>query len=240
MELDKDQAAILESVVKDVNKKQEISIGGYAGTGKTFLVRAIQQRLPHFAVCAFTGKAASVLRKKGLQEAQTIHSLIYTPIPLEKNQVIFERKSSVDCAGFIVDEASMVSSDVYSDLKFFGKPIIFVGDHGQLEPIGNNPNLMKNPDYKLEKVHRNAGEIAHFAEWIRLNKLPEEFPIENKVEFVPTYHKKDILSSKQTLCNIDQVICAYNATRVEVNSKVRGFLGYQKKVELGEKVICLR
>jgi exodeoxyribonuclease-5 len=51
---------------------------GYAGTGKTTLAKELASgaRNPLFA--AFTGKAASVLKRKGCP-ASTIHSLIYRP-----------------------------------------------------------------------------------------------------------------------------------------------------------------
>jgi len=240
MELDQEQKQIMDALVKGVKKHHEQTLGGYAGTGKTTLVRSLKDRLPGFAVCAFTGKAANVLRKKGLSDASTIHSLIYIPVPEEKGQVHFELRENVEWSGFIVDEASMVNVELYQDLKSFGRPMIFVGDHGQLEPVGNNPNLMKNPDYRLEKVHRNAGEIAHFAEWIRLGKNPEEFPTAGKVEFVPAYHKAALLGSRKIMESVDQIICAYNATRLDMNLKMREFLGYKKKVEVGERVMCLR
>jgi len=239
-ELTDEQQEVAECVIKDIKHKQEVTLSGYAGTGKTTLIRHLKDCLPGFAVCAFTGKAANVLRKKGLGEAATVHSLIYIPVPEEKNQVHFELREHVEYNGFLVDESSMLNAELYEDLRSFGKPMIFVGDHGQLEPVGNNPNLMKDPDYKLEKVHRNAGEIAHFAEWIRMGKNPEEFPTEGKVQFVPAYHKKAVLGSKKVMEAADQIICAYNKTRVDINVKVRSFLGYEKKVQVGERVMCLR
>src|SRR5262249_26544126 len=55
------------------------TLGGYAGAGKTTVVKHLKEELPGFAVCASTGKAAHVLRKKGVP-ASTIHSLIYKPV----------------------------------------------------------------------------------------------------------------------------------------------------------------
>jgi exodeoxyribonuclease-5 len=239
VELSKEQSDIVDALVKGIKKKNQQTLGGYAGTGKTTLVRELHGQLPNFAVCAFTGKAANVLRKKGLLEAATIHSLIYTPIPLEKGGVQFDLRPHVDWNGFIVDEASMVNSELYDHLKSFGLPMIFVGDHGQLEPVGNNPNLMANPEYRLEEVHRNAGEIAHFAEWIRLGKKPDEFPTEGKVVFVPAYDKKKMFANVKVMTGVDQIICAFNATRQEINLKVRGYHKYEGKVAVGERVMCL-
>lgn len=53
--------------------------GGYAGTGKTRSAAEFVRRLGLDGVlyCAFTGKAALVLRQKGCEDACTIHSLLY-------------------------------------------------------------------------------------------------------------------------------------------------------------------
>jgi exodeoxyribonuclease-5 len=57
--------------------KRPFYITGYAGTGKTSLAKHFAQGISDVAFGAFTGKAASVLRKKGCPGATTIHSLIY-------------------------------------------------------------------------------------------------------------------------------------------------------------------
>ena len=56
-------------------------LAGYAGAGKTSLAQEIVRRLGVSSTfLAFTGKAASVLEKKGCYGARTIHSAIYIPI----------------------------------------------------------------------------------------------------------------------------------------------------------------
>lgn len=56
-------------------------LAGYAGTGKTTLARHFAENVSGVTkFAAFTGKAASVLRKRGCYGATTIHSLIYRPI----------------------------------------------------------------------------------------------------------------------------------------------------------------
>jgi exodeoxyribonuclease V len=52
---------------------------GYAGTGKTTLLKELAERFDA-RVAAYTGKAAQVLRNKGVAGASTIHSLIYRPV----------------------------------------------------------------------------------------------------------------------------------------------------------------
>jgi exodeoxyribonuclease-5 len=166
-----EQQAVYEAAVKLPRRQQ--TIGGYAGTGKTVLVPKFVQAFPSFKVCAFTGKAAHVLKDRGV-EATTIHSRIYNLLKDKDNKPLlkdgkpqFVRKSHLDCGGFIIDEASMIDAQLYRDLTSFGLPIIFLGDHGQLEPVGEDIYLMKNPDYRLEKVHRNAGEIQRFSVHVR-------------------------------------------------------------------------
>jgi exodeoxyribonuclease-5 len=54
---------------------------GPAGTGKTTLARSVPAALglTNTFYAAYTGKAASVLRKKGCEPAGTLHSLVYKP-----------------------------------------------------------------------------------------------------------------------------------------------------------------
>lgn len=234
MELTNQQKRILYEVVKNIRSgASETSLGGYAGTGKTVLVSYIRKFFPDFGVCAYTGKAANVLRKKGISDATTIHSRIYKPY-VENGVVYFELTPDPACEGFLVDEASMVSEEIYLDLKSFNLPMIFVGDHGQLEPIGSNFNLMRRPDYKLEEIHRNAGDIARFADHLRKGFAARGFrPEDGSTEFLGKATLDDYLS-------VDQVICAYNITRVEINKEVRQALGYEGILNVGERVMCLR
>jgi exodeoxyribonuclease-5 len=224
----------LYQLVKGLREKDlaKQTLGGYAGTGKTTLIRYLTKFFPSFAVAAYTGKAANVLRKKGIH-ASTIHSRIYKPF-FDNGMVYFDLTPDPGCDGFIIDEASMVSRDIYDDLCTFGLPLIFVGDHGQLEPVDSNFNLMEKPDYTLEEIHRNAGDIAKFAEHLRNGYSPRGFKCsDGGVEFVPS-------TSIDVLTSVDQVICAFNKTRVDINTMIRDHKGYKDLVNIGEKVMCLR
>lgn len=71
---------------------------GYAGTGKTTIVRHIISRLgldsseSLVLYGAYTGKAAYVLRRKGIPDAGTIHSMIYTPVERSREHLIELRR----------------------------------------------------------------------------------------------------------------------------------------------------
>ena len=234
MELTEQQKNALYQLVRGVREedKQQQSLGGFAGTGKTTLIKYLTNFFPDFGVCAYTGKAANVLRTKNI-EASTIHSRIYKPV-FDNGAVYFDLTPDPNCTGFIVDEASMVSEEIYSDLCTFDMPMIFVGDHGQLEPIGDGFNLMLEPDYKLEQIHRNAGDIARFAQHMRQGFAARGFkPQDGSVVFTNKATVNDYLE-------VDQVICAYNKTRVSVNTQVRKALGHKGVLNVGERVMCLK
>lgn len=246
MQWTNEQKHAMLSLVKGVKSGEQVqTLGGYAGTGKTTTIRevksALRRRDMRFAVAAYTGKAANVLRGKGI-DACTIHKLIYAPMTDEDGDTVWYLKDKyhddlAGISGFIIDEASMVSKEIYNDLISYQKPIIFVGDHGQLEPIGgSNFNLMAEPMYRLEEVHRNAGEIALFAEHLRKNQPAHTFKAEKQVQLV-----RPTSIYNEHLAGVDQVIVAFNRDRVSINQRVREYkrLDYVTLAE-GEKVICLR
>lgn len=246
MKLTEKQKDIIRKIIGDLEEKNFVTLGGYAGTGKTTCIKTINDALTRkklkFHPCAFTGKASSVMRNKGIKEATTIHSAIYMPYTYEEDGVmhtewILKNESELgQIDGFIVDEASMVSKEIHEDLISYGMPVIYVGDHGQLEPVGSKFNLMSDPMYKLEDVHRNAGEIAHFAEHLRHGKPSTTFECGSKVQVVKSSAVED-----RHLGMVDQIIVAFNRSRVSINEQVRKHLNIEyTNIALGEKIICLR
>ena len=143
---------------------------GYAGTGKTTLIRCITDYLStqslQAQLMAPTGRAAKILRTK-LQDnnASTIHKGIYkfSHLIIEESEgilkYVFPLKESKGRGIYIIDEASMISSRksnselfqfgsgilIYDLLSYarvnFGGKIIFVGDPMQLPPVGDNCSM---------------------------------------------------------------------------------------------------
>lgn len=67
--------------------EEHLTLGGYAGTGKTFLANEITGEIDGNVMhCAYTGKAALALRDRGVAGATTIHRLIYKFYTLEEAQ----------------------------------------------------------------------------------------------------------------------------------------------------------
>lgn len=256
--LSEDQEAAIEAVLAWYRSGATpyMTLGGLAGTGKTTIIKKIVELLVDVSVCAFTGKAAYVLRTKGVP-ATTIHKLIYLPYEiclrsgldvLDCKMCLVDGKSrckdvetefrlapELATPLIIVDEASMVSTPLFVDLCSFGIPILFVGDHGQLEPVGDNPQLMRAPNIRLEKIHRQAesSPILRFAHAVRLGAPPVTMGPEARVIYTPT--------APRDLERFDMVLAGKNDTRVALNKRLRRGLGFEDpRPQVSERVICLR
>lgn len=233
-------------------QKQVLTLGGYAGAGKSYLASVVTATLRRkkpslkFAFIAYTGKAASVLKKK-LQAAQalrgdhvgTIHSLIYKPQTDINGRIIgWTRAPSIEADVLLLDEASMAGEDIFNDLKSYGKPILAIGDHGQLPPIQGTFNLMAAPELRLEHIHRQAldNPIIKAAMMAR-EGLP--IPACDWGAVVKTADSAII----NTLGDLSDVLflCSTNRMRVALNARIREKLGRPGKEPVpGDKIICLK
>lgn len=246
-----------------------MTVGGYAGTGKTTVLAKmrndIRKVFPNLSVAfvTYTGKASSVLRSK--LEANnvltdtdfigTIHGLIYEPKTVWDKKlkcyviVDWKLKKAEEMYHdiIIIDEGSMVSRKIWDDLLRFDKPIIVMGDHGQLPPVGDSFNLMENPHFKLTTIHRQAlnSPIISLSQFVRKNGyIPFNRVFSNQVFKLSWNHKKcqHIWNNKVVFDNDLIVLCAFNSTRVELNDRIRKKLEYNnKKIPYpNERVVCLK
>jgi len=237
-----------------------LTLGGYAGTGKTTLLAYLRKALNSHddelkvAFCAYTGKAARVLADtlrshhvaRRRDTVSTIHSLIYTAVEVPGGGIAWERKDSLDCGLIIVDEASMVDEPIWRDLLSFGVPILAVGDHGQLPPIGSSFNLMANPNLRLERVFRQV-EASPIIEVATLARTSGIIPVR---DYGGGVRKLD-RSESETGQLVDElleswkpellVLCGYNRTRVNLNQAIRAAQGFEfPPPSGGDRVVCLR
>lgn len=263
MNLSPDQINAIDAVLNWYNSstvsKPYITLGGYAGTGKTTVVGEIRNKLPitvRIAYCAYTGKATSVLRNKLLSKKciystdsiSTIHSLIYKP-KIEDGEIVgWIKENSIDYDLIIVDECSMVSSEVFRDLLSYGIPILCIGDHGQLPPISNDDfNLMSNPEIKLENIHRyDSSEDSPLLKVSMLARMEGKIPFETFGDSVLKVSVKDTTKINKFINSMGDfssamVICGFNSTRITWNNKIRKKLGrFDDNPVAGDRIICLK
>ncbi len=221
-------------------------IAGYAGTGKTTVVRHVIDELgvPEHKVAflSFTGKAALVMRRKGLQ-AQTIHSLIYAPVSGEDEKVEFGLREllEVDYRLFVVDEVSMVSEVLLRDLMTFEVPILALGDPAQLPPVeGGSCRVLDRPDAFLRQIHRQAaGNPILWAS--RLARDGEPIPLGDHGEALQVIRPRDVYASAVDLAAFDQVIVCTNKTRKWFNETFRRRRDFEGALPVaGDRLISLR
>ena len=254
-----------EVKINEIKNDYYVTVGGYAGTGKTYMISVFRKILTevygwnyNVAFCTLTGKASSVLQNK-LRDSKievlndyvgTIHGLMYRPV-YEKNSkgekvlIGFEKYDQIeDFDLIIIDEASMVNKNIWEDIIQYKIPIIAIGDHGQLPPVGDSYNLMTNPNFTLTEIHRQALEspIIRLSIEIRNGKyIPLGF-----------FGSSDVfkLDWKDPRCqrvfsNIEwnnkvTAICSTNETRCRINQHVRDLNEFKLPEPYpGERLVCL-
>lgn len=245
----KQEAAIKKAVYWFKNEsetKQFFTISGYAGTGKTTIVKKMIERIDideeKITYVALTGKAALQLNMNG-NKAITIHRLIYHVEEDENGQAKYVLRKKDDLSYLsliIVDEVGMADKKLMDDLKTFGIPIIALGDHGQLGPIGEDNGLLRKPDVLLTEIHRQAQEnpIIYLSMLAREGKPIPYGKYGSEVIVLPKKHK---LLNLDLLLRANQVLCSYNKTRRMLNERMRGAKGFTNPLPvIGDKVICTK
>ena len=221
-------------------------ISGYAGTGKSTLVKFIIEALssrgidPDKDVCyaTYTGKAAQVLLKKGNKNVSTLHKLLYESIPKPDGTFFRKIKTELEYKIIVVDEVSMAPKDMMNLLFQHDVYVICLGDPFQLPPIDKDSDneLLLHPHVFLDQIMRQAeeSEIIRLSMQIR-NQEPISYQNGKDVIVIPKYELNTGM-----LTWADQILVATNATRISINNQMRQLLGRGDMPEDGDKVICLR
>ena len=243
MELTEKQEKGLETILTRYNLGLKYTtISGYAGTGKSTLVKfaiaALGVPEDRVAYATFTGKAAEVLRKKGNTGACTLHKLLYDHFPKPGGGFIRKPKTSLDCDVVVVDEVSMAPKSMIDMLLSHKVYVIFLGDPFQLPQINKDEShdILENAHIFLDEVMRQAAEseIIQISMKIR-NGEPIDFMKGKEVIIIP---KSELVEGHLTWA--DQILCGTNATRENINRQMREIYGFSGLPQDGEKMICLR
>ena len=151
------------------------------------------------------------------------------------------QSDAADAKLIVLDEVSMVGEEMARDLMSFGKPILVLGDPGQLPPIkGEGAFTRDAPDVMLTEIHRQAAESA-IIRLATMARMGEPIGFGTYDSFVAKLRKGDI-TPDQALRG-GQLICGLNATRLQLNNSMRaaaGFGGTFLPSGAAEKIICLK
>ena len=245
MELNEKQKQGLDiAIERYINMEDYTVISGYAGTGKSTLVKFIISALPDInpeedvVYTSFTGKATQVLQKKGNKNVSTLHRLLFESIP--KPDGTFYRKpvERIPYKVVIVDECSMVPKELLQRLLKYHVYIICLGDPGQLPPINKDDDnhLLDNPHIFLDEIMRQEedSEIINLTMDIRAGKPLNHY----QGKEVQILDREELTTGM--LLWADQVICSTNATRIELNNQMRALQNKSGDPQDGDKVICLK
>ena len=244
MELTNKQEQGLKIAIQRYNDHEKYTvISGYAGSGKSTLVRYIVSALDvdeeDVIYATFTGKAAQVLLKKGNQNVTTLHKLLYKHIPLTNGGFKRIRKNCIEYKIVIVDEVSMAPKSLM-DVLFSHQNVyvICLGDPFQLPPVDKNEDnhLLDKPHIFLDEIMRQAAE----SEIIRLSMKIRNFELFTNFRGneVQVLNKAELSTGMLTWA--DQILVGTNKTRVAINNEMRALLGRGENPEDGDKIICLR
>ena len=223
-------------------------INGFAGTGKTTLLKRIVEDIGDCVLLAPTGRAARRISELTEMEAQTIHSWLYEPYEDEVTwEVKFVRKelSAVKrpASGVVVvDECSMVNEDHFEDLidvcTALGLSLLFVGDEFQLPPVQSGFSIFTagvGEMVRMTEVLRQAldSPVLRAATMLREGdpyggmKLLPSIPTQAVIESVPAQGE-------------GLVICYSNKLRHNLNRRIRLHHGLEGDVKPTEPVVVNR
>jgi len=252
----------------DTTVKPWYYLGGYAGVGKTTILKHVLAELglstegltPTVVAACYTAKAALVLSQAGVP-ATTIHRLIYNvhhvgdkqidaklgeiknlelqtltkddpklaPLierkkrelakMLELQTTLNEQSRAQETKLIVIDECSMAGEQEAKDLLSFGKPILVIGDPGQLPPVrGQGYFTARSPDFMLSEIHRQAAE-SPIIKLSMMARQGQTIPYGQHGENVFKIHRPTV--DPELLLAVDQVICGKNATRLDLNNTMR-------------------
>ncbi len=231
-------------------QSQEFRLGGLAGTGKTTLVKAMQEQMSNCDVIAPTAKAAEVLNRKGVA-AKTCHSLLcrFSHEELgadgKLKPVFSDRKVTKDF--LIVDESSMITSEMRSKILRCANRVVWVGDYGQLPPVdpdGTGESVMSEEslDAKLTTQHRHTGsdDLIGFANFLRAGNHPREWEATSDQVCVDPAGVNTFNEVVDYILgdSLWPAICYRNDFISAFNQRVRHVLGFKNQIEIGLRIVC--
>lgn len=258
MKLNKQQAKAKEEILDWAAKHPRfMSLQGAAGTGKTTLLGEIlpelRKRFTDVIFTAMTGKAALRLSQAAGVSASTLHKALYIPPGDDSQDLAFEALNEAPAKHLlVVDEASMITPDIWEDLLKWvelGVSVLLVGDGYQLPPVMSPAQVKAHGDSysvfahvkgpHLTECMRSGDDILRVATVLR-----EEQKITRETRGTYSYVAgKDrgavatgYVAAVQASADV-ALITWRNAVRMDLNKLVRHRLGLEGGPKPGEPIL---
>lgn len=235
-------------MVEDLLDQEDAAFGvltGYAGTGKTTMIKNIAEAHDPPLILTPTGKAALRVSEATGLKASTIHKWLYHAAENPKTGDITWQKKPPEMIPLpgngliVIDEASMVGDAIWSDIwamaSSLGLRVLLVGDRFQLGPVqrpdeaGFAPLVSLKTSFRadLTEVVRQAldSPIIRASMMIRQG---EEQAMEAVMNLIPSVNQSDLISSFLAMDPNRALIAHRNTTRQSLNLEVRRALGYSE------------
>ncbi len=237
-------------------------LAGYAGTGKTTMLKVVAEEQGNPLVLTPTGKAALRVGEATGVRAQTIHKWLYkvkedpkTGEPKWTKKPVNEIELPTNGL-VVIDEASMVSQEIWADVWMFcaaiGLKVVLVGDTFQLPPVvkkdedGNWKTFSALTDLKtayrtdLTEVCRQAldSPIIRASMMIRAGEMQA---MDAVCDILPATPRGKLVESFLAQQAGNRALIAHtNAKRQGLNLEVRKALGYDERhIQEGEPLLVL-
>ena len=205
IELAPEQRTAVGQGVKD----KVLIVTGGPGTGKSTITKAIlgisEKITTRILLAAPTGRAAKRMTEISGKKASTIHSLL--EIDFSTGKFKRNRDNPLPCDLFIVDEASMIDTQLMNHLlKAIPSEarLILIGDVDQLPSVGPG-NVLKDliqseriPVVQLQKIFRQAAGslIVTNAHRINQGEFPDiSFHPRGDFQFIETENPEDVVKT---------------------------------------------
>ena len=205
IELAPEQRTAVGQGVKD----KVLIVTGGPGTGKSTITKAIlgisEKITTRILLAAPTGRAAKRMTEITGKKASTIHSLL--EIDFSTGKFKRNRDNPLPCDLFIVDEASMIDTQLMNHLlKAIPSEarLILIGDVDQLPSVGPG-NVLKDliqseriPVVQLQKIFRQAAGslIVTNAHRINQGEFPDiSFHPRGDFQFIETENPEDVVKT---------------------------------------------
>jgi len=178
------------------------TLAGYAGTGKSTIVKKILDTYRYgVVVSAPTHKAKKVVMNTTGKDGQTLHALLglrpdvdldnFNPNNPKFNPIAIPRITDYNLV--IIDEASMINQELYDLIlektKKSRTKVLFMGDPAQIPPVGEKESVVFNQTgielHQLTKIERqnDSNPLGFVYDALRnnLNRLDGGFKHESNI-----------------------------------------------------------